>query len=221
MNLIKAHHQSISYTRRFVILVLFLSTAVSAQAMTVFTSTVLILNNEQDGGAFSRDDVTGLLTITYNEDLLDSNGNGDFDDSLSSLDFNIDLELFGQHFGLGDDIDELPYLEVANFVPSYISLVISEVDVPDSLILDGGSSFDNYVDIDEPGVLTISSYRYGSFLHNSSQSAHNLSLYGLSPDGYNMMVELVTIPVPASAWLFVTALTGLAGVSSRRRKCTV
>ena len=36
---------------------------------------------------------------------------------------------------------------------------------------------------------------------------------------YNVGIDLVVtaVPVPATAWMFVTALAGLAGVSSRRR----
>ncbi len=172
--------------------------------MTTFTFQAIV----NDGSAF--DGTTGVGSVSYDETLLNSGGTGKFyyTDPVSA--FDICLTMFGQTFGRGDDIDRddfgAPEVYIANGVPNYISFVVSEVDVPDPLI-DGGSFGVNYTAIDDPQILTIAIYNGGDFVSSPAGSEWDFSV----------SVELVAVPVSATAWLFVRALAGLAGVSSRRR----
>ena len=117
------------------------------------------------------------------------------------------MTIFGQTFGRGDDIDRddygAPEVGIANGVPSYVSFVISEVDVPDPII-DGASIGINYTAINNPQILTIAIYNGGELVANPAESDWDFSVG----------VELVTVPVPAAVWLFAT---GLAGLFSARR----
>jgi hypothetical protein len=175
-----------------------------AQAMTTFTFQATV----NDGSAF--DGTVGYGSVTYDETWLNSSGTGSFAflDPVSA--FDISLTIFGQTFGRGDDIDRdewgSPELFIENSVPSFLSFIISEVDVLDPII-DGGSSGTNYTAIDNPQILTIAIYNGGEFVANPAGSDTDFSVG----------VELFAVPVPATVWLFATALAGLAGVSNRRR----
>ena len=172
-----------------------------AQAMTTFTFQAIV----NDGSAF--DGTVGVGSVSYDVTLLNSGGTGSFsfDDPISA--FDISLTIFGQTFGRGDDIDRdefgAPEVYIANGVPSYLSFVVSEVDVPDPII-DGGSFGINYTAINEPQILTIAIYNGGELVANPAESDWDFSVG----------VELVTVPVPAAVWLFAT---GLAGLFSARR----
>ena len=206
MNIFKKVSFIYLLTKRRIGLLLLAIIALPVQAMTTFTFNATV----NDGSVF--DGTTGYGSVTYDETWLNSGGTGSFafDDPVSA--FDISLTIFGQTFGRGDDIDRddfgAPEVYIANGVPNYLSFVISEVDVPDPMI-DGGSLGINYTPINDPQILAIAIYNQGGFVANPAGSAWD----------YSVGVELITapIPVPAAAWLFVSACASLVGVASRRR----
>ena len=203
MNIKKIATVSFLIDQKIALLCLLSVLALPTQAMTTFTFQAIV----NDGSAF--DGTTGVGSVSYDETLLNS-GTGSFyfaDHPVSA--FDISLTMFGQTFGRGDDIDRddfgAPEVYIANGVPSYVSFVISEVDVPDPII-DGGSFGINYTAINDPQILTIAIYNQGSLVANSAGSDWDFSVG----------VELITtpVPVPAAVWLFAS---GLAGLFSARR----
>ena len=203
MNIKKLAIVSFLIDQKIALLCLLSALALPTQAMTTFTFQAIV----NDGSAF--DGTVGVGSVSYDETLLNS-GTGSFyfaDHPVSA--FDISLTMFGQTFGRGDDIDRdyfgAPEVYIANGVPSYVSFVISEVDVPDPII-DGGSFGINYTAINDPQILAIAIYNQGSLVANSAGSDLDFSVG----------VELITtpVPVPAAVWLFAS---GLAGLFSARR----
>ena len=180
--------------------------ASSSVAMTSFTFKATV----NDSSAFNG--TTGFGTVTYDEGMMGSGNSYLYTTDNTISQFDIAFTMFDQTFGRDNDIDDLLELEMyTEPTDSWISFVVSEIDVPDPII-DGGSDGFNYTAINNPQILAISLYNSGAF---------RLAPAGSDWD-YDIDVELITteVPIPASAWLFVTALTGLAGISSRRRKHT-
>ena len=147
MNIKQLATVSFLIDQKIALLCLLSALALPTQAMTTFTFQAIV----NDGSAF--DGTTGVGSVSYDETLLNSGGTGKFyyTDPVSA--FDISLTIFGQTFGRGDDIDRddfgAPEVYIANDVPSYLSFVISEVDVPDPII-DGGSFGINYTAINDP-----------------------------------------------------------------------
>ena len=146
MNIKKLATVSFLIDQKIALLCLLSALALPTQAMTTFTFQAIV----NDGSAF--DGTLGVGSVSYDETLLNG-GTGSFyfaDHPVSA--FDISLTMFGQTFGRGDDIDRddfgPPEVYIANGVPSYLSFVISEVevDVPDPII-DGGSFGINYTAI--------------------------------------------------------------------------
>ena len=198
MNIKKLATVSFLIDQKIALLCLLSALALPTQAMTTFTFQAIV----NDGSAF--DGTTGVGSVSYDETLLNSSGTGSFyyTDPVSA--FDISLTIFGQTFGRGDDIDRddfgPPEVGIANGVPSYLSFVISEVDVPDPII-DGASIGINYTAINDPQILAIAIYNQGEFVANPAGSDWDFSVG----------VELITtpVPVPAAVWLFASGLAGL------------
>lgn len=204
MNIKQLAKVSFLIDQKIALLCLLTALALPTQAMTTFTFQAIV----NDGSAF--DGTVGIGSVSYDETLLNG-GTGRFyyTDPVSA--FDISLTMFGQTFGRGDDIDRddfgAPEVYIANGVPSYVSFVISEVDVPDPII-DGASLGINYTAINDPQILAIAIYNQGSLVANSAGSDWDFSVG----------VELITtpVPVPAAVWLFASGLVGL--FSTRRLK---
>ena len=197
MNIKKLATVSFLIDQKIALLCLLSALALPTQAMTTFTFQAIV----NDGSAF--DGTVGVGSVSYDETLLNSGtGSFYFADPVSA--FDISLTMFGQTFGRGDDIDRDDYgppeVYIANGVPSYLSFVISEVDVPDPII-DGASIGINYTAINDPQILAIAIYNQGEFVANPAGSDWDFSVG----------VELITtpVPVPAAVWLFASGLAGL------------
>ena len=175
-----------------------------------------------------------LITITFDETLIKSDGSYVFSLANNPVsEFDISMNIFGQTFSRGTDIDTnyieppsnsfsdnndplgSPYFLIRNYhTPGETELslewVISEIDLPEGFpVLVDGTLGDNYTEIVRPDILSIILSGHGDFQQNNATiETGNL---------YNVGLELVVVPVPATAWLFATALAGLAGVSSRRQ----
>ena len=174
-----------------------------------------------------------LITITFDETLIKSDGSYVFSLGNPVSEFDISMSIFGQTFSRETDIDTnyieppsnsfsvnndpmgSPYFWIRNYdTPGETELslhwVISEIDLPEGFpLLVDGTFGDNYTEIVRPDILSIILSGHGDFQQNNATiETGNL---------YNVGLELVVVPVPATAWLFATALAGLAGVSSRRQ----
>ena len=204
MNIYSCNKLKHGYLIKVVGLLASLLIASSSHAMTSFTFKATV----NDGSIF--DGTTGFGTVSYDEAMLES-GYYDFSMAETSSQFDISFTIFDQTFDRNNDIDKFEYdspsLYVSDFVPSMLSLVISEIDVPDPII-DGGSFGVNYIEITNPQILTISLYNLGEFIASPVGSAWD----------YDIGVELITteVPVPAAAWLFLSAMASLSGRSLPR-----
>ena len=161
------------------------------------------------------------ITITFDETLIGINGNYSFSATDPISEFDISMQMLGQTFGRETDIDGdvigAPYFNVRNYhtpgaTTFALEWVISEIDLPEGIpLFEDGSLGANFSDIIEPSIVSLVLYDNGAFqVNNPTVTTGNR---------YNVGIDLVVtaVPVPATAWMFVTALAGLAGVSSRRR----
>ncbi len=141
----------------------------------------------------------GSITTTVNGGAfdgavgdLDFHGNisGSGVESLST--FNIfDFEIFGQHYGVSDDIGTA----TIHFLDGFATSV-------DFTILDL-----NPTDITEAGVNDISFSGDLTLVTNATKKSYS----------GNVVVNAAVVPLPASAWLFASGLLGLVGMQRRRK----
>lgn len=146
--------------------------------------------------------------------------------TLAHLEFDTEQTLVGGYFtnttyaylamSAGDDGNSPPFVKGPFGEGDFFTLTITSFDANNALInyvdvalATGSDILDEWLYVDLGNLGTAKSLRFGF-------SSSDVGAFGVNTPTYFAMDNLTTVPVPAAAWLFATAM-GAAGIFRRKR----